>query len=125
MRALVVDDSGAVRAYLRKILAALGFEVAEAGDGREALGSLRSYPAMSLVLLDWNMPGMNGIEVLSEMRADPTFGDVCVMMVTTETATEEITYALNSGANEYVMKPFTPDIIHQKLQALGFCPTSA
>jgi two-component system chemotaxis response regulator CheY len=72
------------------------------------------------MLLDWNMPEMSGIELLSCMRAEPAFNDICVMMVSTETEVSEISSALNAGANEYVMKPFTPEIIEEKLQLLGF-----
>ncbi len=120
MRALVVDDSGAIRSYLRKILSSLGFSVVEAKNGREALERLRVTDGVGLMLLDWNMPEMSGIELLSRMRAEPAFNDVCVMMVTTETEMSEISCALNAGANEYVMKPFTPEIIEEKLQLLGF-----
>ncbi len=119
-RALVVDDSGAIRSYLRRILAACGFQVMEATNGREGLERLRAQGAVDLVLLDWNMPEMNGIELLSLMRAEPAYSNVCVMMVTTETEIPEISRALNAGANEYVMKPFTPEIIEEKLQLLGF-----
>jgi two-component system chemotaxis response regulator CheY len=120
MRALVVDDSGAIRTYLRRILAAHGFDVIEAKNGREALERLQAQEGVDLVLLDWNMPEMSGIEFLARLRAEPAFNHVCVMMVTTETELPEITSALNAGANEYVMKPFTPEIIEEKLQLLGF-----
>lgn len=120
MQVLVVDDSGAIRSYLRKILVGFGFRVIEAKNGREALDRLREEEEIGLMLLDWNMPEMSGIELLSRMRAEPAFNEVCVMMVTTETEISEISCALNAGANEYVMKPFTPEIIEEKLQLLGF-----
>ncbi len=120
MRALVVDDSSAIRSYLRRILAGLGFSVIEAKNGRNALEQLRGGERVSLMLLDWNMPEMNGIELLLRMRAEPTFNHICIMMVTTETEMAEMSCALNAGANEYVMKPFTPEIIEEKLQLLGF-----
>lgn len=119
-RALVVDDSGAIRSYLHRILARLGFHVAEAKNGKEALERLRAGEQVNLMLLDWNMPEMSGIELLLRMRQEPAFSDVCVMMVTTEREVSEISSALNAGANEYVMKPFTPEIIEEKLQLLGF-----
>jgi two-component system chemotaxis response regulator CheY len=120
MRALVVDDSSAIRSYLRRILAGFGFDVIEAKNGREALERLRAGEQVTVMLLDWNMPEMSGIELLSCMRAEPVFNDICVMMVTTETEVSEISSALNAGANEYVMKPFTPEVIEEKLQLLGF-----
>ena len=120
MRALVVDDSTAIRSYLRRILAGFGFEVVEAKNGREALERLQTGERFAVMLLDWNMPEMSGIDLLSHMRAEPAFNDICVMMVTTETEVSEVCSALNAGANEYVMKPFTPEIIEEKLQLLGF-----
>jgi two-component system chemotaxis response regulator CheY len=120
MRALVVDDSGAIRSYLRRILTTFGFTVLEAKNGREALERLRKEEDVGLMLLDWNMPEMSGIELLSRMRAEPAFNDICVIMVTIETDLSEISCALDAGANEYVMKPFTPEIIEEKLQLLGF-----
>jgi two-component system chemotaxis response regulator CheY len=120
MRALVVDDSTAIRCYLRKILTPYGFEVLEAKNGREGLERLREHPAIDLVLLDWNMPVMNGIDLLQLIRSEPGLSSVCVMMVTTENDLHEISQALEMGANEYVMKPFTPDIITAKLSLLGF-----
>jgi len=122
MRAVVVDDSSAMRAYLKMILTKAGFEVAGARDGREGLQLLHSGPAPDLVLLDWNMPEMNGFQMLCAMRSDASLRDTQVMMVTTETELAEMSRALEAGANEYVMKPFTPDVILDKLQILGLVP---
>ncbi len=119
MRALVVDDSTAVRLYLRKILLPCGFEVVEARNGREGLDRVREQP-VDLVLLDWNMPVMNGLELLQHIRREPGVGSPCVMMVTSENDLKEVAQALETGANEYVMKPFTPEIILDKLALLGF-----
>ena len=119
MRALVVDDSTTIRLYLRKILVPLGFEVLEARNGREGLERIREQQ-VDLVLLDWNMPVMNGLEMLQLVRSEPQMGSPCVMMVTTETDLREVSQALENGANEYVMKPFTPEIILDKLALLGF-----
>lgn len=119
MRALVVDDSTTIRLYLRKILVPLGFEVLEAKNGREGLERIREQQ-VDLVLLDWNMPVMNGLEMLQLVRSEPQMGSPCVMMVTTETDLREVSQALENGANEYVMKPFTPEIILDKLALLGF-----
>lgn len=119
MRALVVDDSTALRLYLRKILVPLGFEVVEARDGGEGLQRIREQ-SVDLVLLDWNMPVMNGLELLQHIRSEPGVGSPCVMMVTSENDLQEVAQALETGANEYVMKPFTPEIIFDKLALLGF-----
>ncbi len=119
MRALVVDDSTAVRLYLRKILLPYGFEVVDARNGREGLERVREQH-IDLVLLDWNMPVMNGLELLQHIRSEPGVGSPCVMMVTSENDLQEVAQALETGANEYVMKPFTPEIIADKLALLGF-----
>ena len=119
MRALVVDDSTAVRLYLRKVLLPCGFEVVEAKNGREGLERVREQP-VDLILLDWNMPVMNGLELLQHIRSEPGVGSPCVMMVTSENDLREVAQALETGANEYVMKPFTPEIILDKLALLGF-----
>jgi two-component system chemotaxis response regulator CheY len=102
------------------ILTFQGFEVLEAKNGAEGLERLHTCPAVDLVLLDWNMPCMNGLELLKAMRAESELKKTCVVMVTTETETTEIATALEAGANEYIMKPFTPDVIADKLQLLGF-----
>jgi len=119
MRALVVDDSTAIRRYLHEILESQGFEVVEAGNGREGLERISEQP-VELVLLDWNMPVMNGLQMLQQLRSEPGAGDPPVMMVTIEHDLNQISQALESGANEFVMKPFTPEIILDKLALLGF-----
>ena len=89
------------------------------GIGREGLERVREQP-VDLVLLDWNMPVMSGLELLQHRRSEPGVGSPCVMMVTSESALQEVQEALETGANEYVMKPFTPEIILDKLALLGF-----
>jgi two-component system chemotaxis response regulator CheY len=118
-RALVVDDSRAMRSILSKILVGLGFEVLQAGDGREALEVLhRESSAFEIVLSDWNMPEMDGLEFLKAVRADSRFDAVPVVMVTTETHIEQMVTALSAGANEYIMKPFTTEMVEAKLRML-------
>ena len=119
MRALVVDDSSAMRAYMKMILKAAGFEVSEARNGKEGLQALEVASAPDLVLLDWNMPEMDGFEMLRQLRANARWNQVKVMMVTTETEMGEMSRALGAGADEYVMKPFTREIIVDKLELLG------
>jgi two-component system chemotaxis response regulator CheY len=117
VRALVIDDSRPMRMILGKLLKELGFEVTEAGDGKQALERLSPPPDLALV--DWNMPVMNGLEFVQAVRADHQYDHVPLMMVTTETDMERVAAAIDAGANEYVMKPFTKDIILDKLRLLG------
>lgn len=118
MRALIVDDSRFVRSYLRGLLEGRGIECEEAADGKAGLHQLRTLPAFDLTLLDWNMPTMNGIEMLRNMRSEG-YEDTKVLMVTTEAENEFIVQALESGADEYLMKPFDADALTDKLVLLG------
>lgn len=119
MRALVVDDSKSMRMILAKSLKEVGIEVTEAGDGREALGRLNAGEQVELMLVDWNMPVMNGYELVCAVRANAMLGDIRIMMVTTETSMEHVQKALAAGANEYLMKPFTKELLLEKLSLLG------
>ncbi len=122
-KALVVDDSRAVRIILARTLGELGFEVREAANGREALEVIHAErPAVRLVLADWNMPEMNGLELLQRLRQDPELASLVVVMVTTETELDQMKAALEAGANEYVMKPFTREILVEKLHLAGIHP---
>ena len=122
-RALVVDDSKAVRMIVGRTLHELGYEVAEASNGREALEVMRAEKgAVSLVLADWNMPEVNGLDLLKQLRQDPELASVVIVMVTTETELDHMTAALEAGANEYVMKPFTREILIEKLEMTGVHP---
>ena len=120
MNALVIDDSSTMRLILTRFLAKMGFHVVEAKNGREALQRLREMGRADLVLVDWNMPEMNGVDFVRSVRADHTFDDLPLVMVTTNTELEHVAEALEAGANEYVMKPFTMDVIREKLGLLGF-----
>ena len=118
MRALVIDDSRAVRIIIRNILREIGMEVAEAGNGQEGLDQMKYNPDISLVLVDWNMPVMNGLEFIQSLRSQRSYDGVRIMMVTTETESSQVLRALTAGANEYVMKPFTKDVLVAKLNML-------
>jgi len=108
---------------LAKTLKELGYEVREAANGREALEVIRAEgAAVTLVLADWNMPEMNGMDLLKRLRQDPQLSSLVVVMVTTETELDQMSAALEAGANEYVMKPFTKDILVEKLQLVGIHP---
>lgn len=119
MKALVVDDSRAIRVILGQMLADLGYEVSEARHGREALIHLQANPGTALALVDWNMPEMNGLELVQAVHADPVLAGVRLIMVTTETEMSQMARAIEAGAHEYVMKPFTKAAIEGKLQLLG------
>jgi|SRR5579862_4596322 len=119
MRALVVDDSSAMRAVLGLTLKRQGFTVLQAKDGMEALQALAAAAPPELILIDWNMPGMNGFELLRRIRQQPALESARVLMVTTETGLERMSDALAEGANEYIMKPFTPEVVVDKLRMLG------
>lgn len=119
MRALVIDDSRAIRLILSRTLQEFGFETLEAANGKEALAVLEREGPVELALVDWNMPEMNGLEFVQAARARPTWGTMRMMMVTTETEMERVVKALEAGADEYVMKPFTREVIAEKLAILG------
>jgi two-component system chemotaxis response regulator CheY len=118
MRALVIDDSRAVRAIIGKILREMGLEVLEAGNGREALEQLRRSPDLELALVDWNMPEMDGLEFIRAVRGQRAYDRLRILMVTTETEGEQVARALSAGANEYLMKPFTREVLTAKLHLL-------
>ena len=119
MNALIIDDSRAMRAILKSILVELGFEVTQAGNGSQALNGLARVGKFDVVLVDWNMPEMNGMEFVRAVRANPAYNDMPLMMVTTETEMAQVVKALDNGANEYLMKPFTKDLLMEKLDILG------
>jgi two-component system chemotaxis response regulator CheY len=120
MKALIVDDSRAIRLVLRQILTGIGFDdVAEARHGREALTYLQAHVDTDIALVDWNMPEMNGLELVEAVRGDARLDELRLMMVTTETEVAHIQRALLAGANEYVMKPFSREVIEEKLRILG------
>jgi two-component system chemotaxis response regulator CheY len=117
--ALVVDDSRAMRLILRHILTGIGFEVAEAAHGRDALTYLEGHLDTELALIDWNMPEMNGLELVQAVRQNDRLRNLRMMMVTTETEMANVTRAMEAGADEYIMKPFSKEIVLEKLQLLG------
>lgn len=118
-RALVVDDSKSMRMIVARTLRNLGFEISEAGNGQEALACMEQDPGISLIMCDWNMPVMNGLQLVQKLRSDDRYSSSQIVMVTTETEVQQMILALEAGANEYVMKPFTPEILEEKLRLLG------
>lgn len=125
MKAIVVDDSRATRMILKRALVAQGFDVVEAGDGKQALDELEKTGPLDLALVDWNMPVMTGYELIQAVRSQKGMDAMAIMMVTTESELSQVQKALDAGANEYVMKPFTDQILQEKLLLLGLARESA
>lgn len=123
-RALVVDDSRTMRALLRASVEALGFCTEEARDGAEAWSQLQEGPLPDLVLVDWHMPRMDGLQLIAAARAVPRFDPVRLVVVTVETAMARIAEALEAGADEYLMKPFEEGALRDKLVQLGLYSTA-
>jgi two-component system chemotaxis response regulator CheY len=119
MHAVVVEDSRAMRSILTRILHGLGAEVEQVEDAAEALEYFDAHEVPDLALVDWHLPGMNGLELVSTLRADGRFAPMSIMMVTTECELDEISAALAAGANEYLIKPFTQEAVAEKLNLMG------
>jgi two-component system chemotaxis response regulator CheY len=122
MRALVIDDSRTIRIIIGKILREIGVDVIEAASGLEALEQMRLHPDVELLLLDWNMPQMNGFDFLRAVRAQRAYDGVRILMVTSESQSEQVVKALSAGANEYLMKPFSKDVLVAKLHLMDAYP---
>ncbi|MPY70401.1 MAG: response regulator [Alphaproteobacteria bacterium] len=115
---LIVDDSRVVRMVARKILEEMNFNIEEAADGQQAMDAC-SRVMPDVILLDWNMPVMNGIDFLRQLRAADGGGDPMVVFCTTENDLSHIQEAIGAGANEYIMKPFDSEIIQTKFAQIG------
>lgn len=118
LRFLVVDDFATMRRIVRNLLKDLGYNnVEEAEDGNDALGKLQLSP-FDFVISDWNMPNMDGLQLLNEIRKDERFKAIPVLMVTAEAKKENIIAAAQAGASGYVVKPFTAAILEEKLNKI-------
>jgi two-component system chemotaxis response regulator CheY len=121
MQALIIDDAVTTRRVIAAMLRELGFSVVgEAGNGREGLARLAQVAKPALLVVDWNMPELDGIGFLRAVRADPAYDGVRLLMVTSETEMSHVATALSAGADEYVMKPFSKEMLAEKLAILGF-----
>ncbi|MBA4032762.1 MAG: response regulator [Planctomyces sp.] len=116
---LLVDDSRAVRLATKRMVAPLGIAILEAEDGSQAWDRIQEHPEVDAILLDWNMPVMDGITFLRKLREDKTQPQPAVIMCTTENDLPRILEAMQAGANEYIMKPFTEEIVREKLAGAG------
>ena len=119
MIALIIDDSSTMRLIIGRALAKLGFRVVEANDGRSGLEMLRRVWPVDVVLVDWNMPEMDGLQFVQLARKDPRWNRVPLVMITTNAQIANVVSALDAGASEYLMKPFTNEMIEDKLKILG------
>ena len=119
MKLLVVDDSSTMRRIIKNTLSRLGYEdVLEGEDGLQGWGVLDANADIGMLITDWNMPEMNGLELVKKVRADSRFSDLPIIMVTTEGGKAEVITALKAGVNNYIVKPFTPQVLKEKLAAV-------
>lgn len=119
LKFLVVDDSVTMRRIVANSLKAIGYEsFVEAGDGREALTKISSDESINFIITDWNMPEVSGLELVKSIRSSDKFGKVPILMVTTRGLKEDIVEALQAKVNNYVVKPFTPQILREKIDQI-------
>jgi len=119
LKLLVVDDSSTMRRIIKNTLARLGYkDILEGADGVEGWNVIDANPNVDMLITDWNMPEMNGLELVKKVRADERFKDLPIIMVTTEGGKAEVITALKAGVNNYIVKPFTPQVLKEKLGAV-------
>ena len=119
MKILLVDDSSTMRRIIKNTLARLDHKnILEGADGLEGWTALDANPDVEMLITDWNMPEMNGLELVKKVRADSRFTELPIIMVTTEGGKSEVIVALKAGVNNYIVKPFTPQILKEKLAAV-------
>ncbi len=119
MKILVVDDSSTMRRIIKNTLARLGYkDILEGADGVEGWDAINENPDVEMLITDWNMPEMNGLELVKKVRGDERFVDLPIIMVTTEGGKAEVITALKAGVNNYIVKPFTPQVLKEKLGAV-------
>jgi two-component system, chemotaxis family, chemotaxis protein CheY len=118
MKCLVVDDSATMRRIVVNALKTIGYaDVVEAGDGQEALAKCDA--SIEMVITDWNMPTMGGLDLVKSLRASPQTAKVPILMVTTRSVKEDILQAVEAGVNSYILKPFTPQVLKEKLDQVS------
>ncbi|MFP4332605.1 MAG: chemotaxis response regulator CheY [Campylobacterales bacterium] len=120
MKLLVVDDSSTMRRIIKNTLSRLGYtEILEAEDGAKAWEIMSDENSgVGILITDWNMPEMNGLELVKKVRSEQRYKDVPIIMVTTEGGKAEVITALKAGVNNYIVKPFTPQVLKEKLEAV-------
>ena len=115
-RALIVDDSRAYRLVMKNYLSELGYDPVESQDGHDALEKMRGGLKVAVALIDWEMPRMTGVELIRALRADSQWDHLPILMVTTRSSADCVIEAIASGANEFIMKPFTKEVLAAKLE---------
>lgn len=119
MKLLVVDDSSTMRRIIKNTLQRLGYEdILEAEHGLQAWELLDTIDGIDILITDWNMPEMNGLDLVKKVKGDQRFADIPIIMVTTEGGKAEVITALKAGVNNYIVKPFTPQVLKEKLEAV-------
>lgn len=118
MKIMVVDDSRQIRRHVARTLEECGYESCDAEDGSVALKALEEQSDVDVILLDWNMPVMDGMETLEAIKSNSSFSHIKIVMMTTENKSEKIQTAFEKGADEYIMKPLTKEVIIEKLEGL-------
>lgn len=121
MHALIIDDSKAMRKVLARTMTTMGFTVDEASDGEEAIALLEQSRDTSIVLIDWNLPEMSGLDFVKAVRACEQYEAVRLMMVTSDSDEDRMVNAFAAGVDEYVIKPFTEEAIRERVRVLGLC----
>jgi two-component system, chemotaxis family, chemotaxis protein CheY len=118
MKCLVVDDSATMRRIVVNALKTIGYsDVVEAGDGQEALAKCDG--SIEMVITDWNMPTMGGLELVKSLRGNAQTAKVPILMVTTRSVKEDILQAVEAGVSSYILKPFTPQVLKEKLDQVS------
>jgi two-component system chemotaxis response regulator CheY len=119
LKFLIVDDSVTMRRIVANSLKTIGHDFfAEACDGRDALQKLSNDDSINFVITDWNMPDVSGLELVKSIRANQKFGKIPILMVTTRGLKEDILEALQAKVNNYIVKPFTPQILREKIEQI-------
>lgn len=119
IKILIVDDFATMRRIVKNILTQMGFKnFIEADDGTSAWDILQKEPDIKLIVSDWNMPQMTGLELLKKVRADERFADIPFLMVTAEAQKENIVEAVKHKVSNYIVKPFTPEVLNEKIEKI-------
>jgi two-component system chemotaxis response regulator CheY len=122
MKAMIIDDSRTMRRLLASYIANYSMDVVEAEDGLNALEKLQGIDVPALALVDWDMPRMCGLDFIKTVRADPDYADMKILMISSHNTIEDVGQALAAGATDFLMKPMTEEMLHDKLQMIGVAP---
>ena len=119
LKFLIVDDSPTMRRIVTNTLKRLGYrDIEDADNGSSAMDKLKTIPGINFVITDWNMPIMDGLQLVTTIRSTPEYSKLPILMVTTRSVKEDIIDAMKAGVNNYVVKPFTPDTMKAKIETI-------